>query len=159
MTGWQQVNGAARHSWRERVALDVWYVDHPSLALDLRILWMTVGVLLRADTVYARTAPRRAGCPTHTWPHRRPDSMSGLCPGMEWGSLRGDEERARERAVPLSDIGADTVYARTAPRRAAADAYVAAQEAGLHVRALPGHGVGESEGDEERATRAGVPPQ
>ncbi len=51
MTGWQQVNGAARHSWRERVALDVWYVDHRSLRLDLRILWRTVGVVLRADTV------------------------------------------------------------------------------------------------------------
>jgi lipopolysaccharide/colanic/teichoic acid biosynthesis glycosyltransferase len=63
MTGWQQVNGAARHSWRERVALDVWYVDHRSLWLDLRILWRTVGVLLRADTVYAPDGSQKSGLP------------------------------------------------------------------------------------------------
>jgi lipopolysaccharide/colanic/teichoic acid biosynthesis glycosyltransferase len=63
MTGGQQVNGAALHSWRERVALDVWYVDHHSLALDLRILWLTVGVVLRADTVYAPDGSQRSGLP------------------------------------------------------------------------------------------------
>jgi lipopolysaccharide/colanic/teichoic acid biosynthesis glycosyltransferase len=63
MTGWQQVNGAARHAWGERVALDVWYVDHASLGLDLRILWMTVGVLLRADTVYAPDGSQQSGTP------------------------------------------------------------------------------------------------
>jgi lipopolysaccharide/colanic/teichoic acid biosynthesis glycosyltransferase len=63
MTGWQQVNGAARHAWRERVALDVWYVDHASLWLDLRILWITVGVLLRADTVYAPDGSQKSGLP------------------------------------------------------------------------------------------------
>jgi lipopolysaccharide/colanic/teichoic acid biosynthesis glycosyltransferase len=63
MSGWQQVNGAARHSWRERVALDVWYVDHRSLGLDLRILWMTVGVVLRADTVYAPDGSQKSGVP------------------------------------------------------------------------------------------------
>jgi len=63
MTGWQQVSGAARHSWRERVDLDIWYVDHHSLGLDLRILWLTVGVLLRADTVYAPDGSQRSGVP------------------------------------------------------------------------------------------------
>jgi lipopolysaccharide/colanic/teichoic acid biosynthesis glycosyltransferase len=63
MTGWQQVSGAARHSWRERVALDVWYVDHRSLWLDLKILWLTVGVLLRADTVYAPDGSQQSGLP------------------------------------------------------------------------------------------------
>ena len=63
MTGWQQVNGAARHAWRERVALDVWYVDHRSLGLDLRILWLTVGVVLRADTVYAPDGSQNSGVP------------------------------------------------------------------------------------------------
>jgi lipopolysaccharide/colanic/teichoic acid biosynthesis glycosyltransferase len=63
MTGWQQVNGAGRHTWRERVALDVWYVDHASLRLDLRILWLTVGVLLRADTVYAPDGSQNSGLP------------------------------------------------------------------------------------------------
>ena len=63
MTGWQQVNGAARHGWAERVALDVWYVDHLGLLLDLRILWLTVGVLLRADTVYAPDGSQKSGLP------------------------------------------------------------------------------------------------
>ena len=63
MTGWQQVNGAGRHSWRERVALDLWYVDHRSLALDLRILVLTVGVLVRADTAYAEDGSQRSGLP------------------------------------------------------------------------------------------------
>ena len=63
MTGWQQVNGAARHSWRERIALDVWYVDHRSGWLDLRILLLTLGVVLRADTVYAPDGSQRSGLP------------------------------------------------------------------------------------------------
>ena len=63
MTGWQQVNGAARHAWRERIALDVWYVDHRSARLDLWILLLTVGVVLRADTVYAPDGSQRSGLP------------------------------------------------------------------------------------------------
>jgi len=63
MTGWQQVSGAARHSWRERIQLDVWYVEHRSLRLDLRILWLTLGVLLRADTVYAPDGSQKSGLP------------------------------------------------------------------------------------------------
>jgi lipopolysaccharide/colanic/teichoic acid biosynthesis glycosyltransferase len=63
MTGWQQVRGAARHSWAERVALDVWYVDHRSLALDLWILVLTAGVLVRADTVYAADGSQKSGVP------------------------------------------------------------------------------------------------
>ena len=63
MTGWQQVNGAARHSWRERVALDVWYVDHRSLWLDLRILCLTAKVVVQADTAYAPDGSQRSGVP------------------------------------------------------------------------------------------------
>ena len=74
MTGWQQVNGAARNSWRERVDLDVWYVDHRSLALDLRILLLTVGVLVRADTVYAPDGSQKSGVP---------DTYAGAKPGQE----------------------------------------------------------------------------
>jgi lipopolysaccharide/colanic/teichoic acid biosynthesis glycosyltransferase len=48
ITGWAQINGRNALTWPERFALDVWYVDHRSLALDLRILWSTVRkVLLR----------------------------------------------------------------------------------------------------------------
>lgn len=42
ITGWTQVNGRNALSWEEKFALDVWYVDHRSFWLDLRILAMTV---------------------------------------------------------------------------------------------------------------------
>ncbi|MBA2665317.1 MAG: sugar transferase [Bradymonadaceae bacterium] len=50
ITGWAQVNGRNNLSWEQKFALDVWYVDHRSLALDIKILAMTVlKVLGRAD--------------------------------------------------------------------------------------------------------------
>ena len=51
ITGWAQVNGRNQVSWEEKLALDVWYVDHRSLALDLRILARTVGKVLRTDGI------------------------------------------------------------------------------------------------------------
>jgi lipopolysaccharide/colanic/teichoic acid biosynthesis glycosyltransferase len=42
ISGWAQVNGRTDLSWSDRLALDVWYVDHQSLWLDLRILWRTL---------------------------------------------------------------------------------------------------------------------
>ena len=42
ITGWAQVNGRNAISWEEKFQLDVWYVDHRSFFLDLKILWMTV---------------------------------------------------------------------------------------------------------------------
>jgi sugar transferase EpsL len=41
ITGWAQVNGRNSLSWEEKFKLDVWYVDHQSFLLDLKILWMT----------------------------------------------------------------------------------------------------------------------
>jgi lipopolysaccharide/colanic/teichoic acid biosynthesis glycosyltransferase len=46
MTGWAQVRGRAGIPWEERIELDVWYVDHRSLALDLRILGRTLVLLI-----------------------------------------------------------------------------------------------------------------
>jgi sugar transferase EpsL len=51
LTGWAQVHGRNALSWEERFALDVWYVDHRSLALDLRILLLTVARVLRRDGI------------------------------------------------------------------------------------------------------------
>lgn len=51
ITGWAQVNGRNAVSWPERFALDVWYVDNRSLALDLRILVLTVTKVLRREGV------------------------------------------------------------------------------------------------------------
>ncbi len=42
ITGWAQVNGRNGLTWEEKLHLDVWYVDHRSFWLDVRILWMTV---------------------------------------------------------------------------------------------------------------------
>ena len=42
ITGWAQVNGRNAISWEEKFKLDVWYVDHCSLWLDLKILALTV---------------------------------------------------------------------------------------------------------------------
>ncbi len=42
ITGWAQVNGRAALPWTERIELDLWYVEHQCLALDLRILARTV---------------------------------------------------------------------------------------------------------------------
>jgi lipopolysaccharide/colanic/teichoic acid biosynthesis glycosyltransferase len=52
LTGWAQVNGRAGIPWEERIELDVWYVDHRSAALDLRILARTAGMLLTGHGLY-----------------------------------------------------------------------------------------------------------
>jgi lipopolysaccharide/colanic/teichoic acid biosynthesis glycosyltransferase len=51
ITGWAQVNGRNDISWEEKLELDVWYVDHWSLRLDLRILWMTARKVLHREGV------------------------------------------------------------------------------------------------------------
>lgn len=53
LTGWAQVNGRNALSWEEKFALDVWYVDHWSNALDLTILARTVLAVLRRDGISA----------------------------------------------------------------------------------------------------------
>jgi lipopolysaccharide/colanic/teichoic acid biosynthesis glycosyltransferase len=52
ITGWAQVNGRAGIPWEERIELDVWYVDHRSLSLDLRILARTARLLLTGHGLY-----------------------------------------------------------------------------------------------------------
>jgi len=53
LTGWAQVNGRNSTSWKERLAMDVWYVDHRSLLLDAKILLKTVGTVVRREGVSA----------------------------------------------------------------------------------------------------------
>jgi lipopolysaccharide/colanic/teichoic acid biosynthesis glycosyltransferase len=52
VTGWAQIRGRNGLTWPERIELDVWYVDHRSLALDLRILVKTFSVITKPDEVY-----------------------------------------------------------------------------------------------------------
>ena len=49
LSGWSQVNGRNGVAWPEKLALDVWYVDHASWLIDLRILLRSVGVVLRRE--------------------------------------------------------------------------------------------------------------
>jgi lipopolysaccharide/colanic/teichoic acid biosynthesis glycosyltransferase len=53
ITGWAQVNGRNAISWEEKFAFDVWYVDHQSFWLDVRILFMTVLKVFRRDGISA----------------------------------------------------------------------------------------------------------
>ena len=52
LTGWAQVNGRAGIPWDERIELDVWYVEHRSPALDLRILARTARLLVTGRGLY-----------------------------------------------------------------------------------------------------------
>jgi sugar transferase EpsL len=53
ITGWAQIHGRNAISWDDKLALDVWYVDHWSLALDLRILARTFLTVVRRDGISA----------------------------------------------------------------------------------------------------------
>lgn len=61
ITGWAQVNGRAALPWSERIELDLHYVEHRSLALDLRILWRTPALVLGGQGLYKG--------PTGGWEH------------------------------------------------------------------------------------------
>jgi lipopolysaccharide/colanic/teichoic acid biosynthesis glycosyltransferase len=56
ITGWAQINGRAALPWPERIELDLWYVEHRSLALDLQILSRTLGQVLRGHGIYKGAA-------------------------------------------------------------------------------------------------------
>jgi lipopolysaccharide/colanic/teichoic acid biosynthesis glycosyltransferase len=53
ITGWAQVNGRTSLAWPERIELDVWYVEHRSLRLDLRILARTARMLATGHGLYS----------------------------------------------------------------------------------------------------------
>jgi lipopolysaccharide/colanic/teichoic acid biosynthesis glycosyltransferase len=61
ITGWAQVNGRASLPWSERIELDLYYIEHRSLALDLRILWRTPPLVLGGGGLYKG--------PTGGWEH------------------------------------------------------------------------------------------
>lgn len=60
ITGWAQVNGRNAISWEEKFALDVWYVDHWSFWLDIKILFMTVEKVFKRESI---NAPGSASAP------------------------------------------------------------------------------------------------
>jgi lipopolysaccharide/colanic/teichoic acid biosynthesis glycosyltransferase len=72
ITGWAQVNGRNAISWEDKFALDVWYVDHRSLWLDVRILWLTVKKVLVRDGI---SAAGEATMPRFTGRHTNKDAV------------------------------------------------------------------------------------
>lgn len=56
ITGWAQVNGRNTLSWPKKINLDVWYVDHLSFLLDMKIIFMTPFTLAKGN-VYADVEP------------------------------------------------------------------------------------------------------
>lgn len=54
ITGWAQVHGRNVLTWEEKFKLDVWYVDHCSLWLDLKILWLTLIEVVKREGISAR---------------------------------------------------------------------------------------------------------
>lgn len=69
LTGWAQINGRNALSWEEKFKLDVWYVEHRSLGLDLRILFRTVWQVVSRQGI---SAPGDA-----TMPEFRPAQQGG----------------------------------------------------------------------------------
>lgn len=64
VTGWAQVNGRNALSWEEKFRLDLWYVDHQSFALDLKILALTLAKVLAREGISAAgeaTMPKFTG--------------------------------------------------------------------------------------------------
>ncbi|MBC7919570.1 MAG: sugar transferase [Ferruginibacter sp.] len=53
LTGWAQVNGRNAISWSARFDCDLWYVDRVSFRVDVQILWLTVGNVLRARGIHS----------------------------------------------------------------------------------------------------------
>lgn len=56
ITGWAQVNGRNAISWQQKFAYDVWYVDHVSLTLDLKILFLTIQKVFKAEGISSTTS-------------------------------------------------------------------------------------------------------
>ncbi|MGZ8285467.1 MAG: sugar transferase [Allosphingosinicella sp.] len=84
LTGWAQVNGRNALGWPEKLALDVWYVDHRGFRLDLKILLMTVAKVLSRAGIAAEgseTMPEFRGSEEPAGAAHRPFSERELGPG------------------------------------------------------------------------------
>ena len=56
ITGWAQVNGRNAISWHDKFTLDVWYVDHCSCSLDIKILFMTLLKVVKRSDINSNTS-------------------------------------------------------------------------------------------------------
>ncbi len=56
ITGWAQINGRNTVDWPERFEMDVWYVEHLSFLLDLKIIWRTIFKVVKSEGVSSGTS-------------------------------------------------------------------------------------------------------
>ena len=56
ITGWAQVHGRNAISWQEKFKLDVWYVDHCSLLVDIKIVFMTINKVIKREGISSATS-------------------------------------------------------------------------------------------------------
>jgi undecaprenyl phosphate N,N'-diacetylbacillosamine 1-phosphate transferase len=56
ITGWAQVNGRNTISWPQKFAYDIWYVEHQSFGLDLKILFLTLAKVIKAEGITSTTS-------------------------------------------------------------------------------------------------------
>lgn len=74
VTGWAQVNGRNALGWEDKFQLDVWYVDHQSLWLDMKIMLMTIKKVFLRDGI---GAPGEATVSRYTGSDRTPTAAGG----------------------------------------------------------------------------------
>ena len=91
ITGWAQVHGRNTISWEEKFELDVWYVDHWTIWLDIRILFRTVGLLL-------------AGAPVSEPGHATSRAFEGSVPRGE------SKERSAASFGPTNRVPSDSGF-------------------------------------------------
>jgi len=51
ITGWSQINGRNAITWNQKFESDVWYVDHRSLWLDIKMLWLTAMTIIHREGI------------------------------------------------------------------------------------------------------------
>jgi len=74
ITGWAQVNGRNATSWEDRFAMDVWYVDNRSFALDVRIAYRTIATVFSRSGVSAPGEATMTPFDPHATHHTEEDS-------------------------------------------------------------------------------------
>ena len=77
ITGWAQINGRNAITWEEKFQLDVWYVNNRSLALDLKILFITMMKVLQGEGISSKgwvTMPRFTG--SERWANRAASNIN-----------------------------------------------------------------------------------
>ena len=101
ITGWAQVNGRASLPWSERIELDLWYIEHRSWRLDLKILWRSVRMVFAGEGLYRgeRAAGPRGSASSPQTPNREP-APAGRRRTEGASAHRASEDAARRRWRP-----------------------------------------------------------